>query len=62
MPERAGCVVENENTAMVPIAELGVLTTDQYATYCADAWERVEAGEISVDDLSDLLFGPDPTI
>lgn len=51
---------EQTNTAMIPMSEMGHLDTNQYADYCADLWERVESGEISVDDASDLMFGPEP--
>lgn len=53
---------QGSNTAMRPIADLGTLSMEQFSDYCADLWERVEAGDLSIDQASDLMFGPEPTI
>lgn len=50
---------------LVPLPEIeavcGHLSTDQYIDYCADVYERVEADELSEEEATELLFGPDPT-
>lgn len=50
----------NMSTAMVPLSELGSLNLDQYSDYCVDLWERVEAGDITIDQAADLMFGKEP--
>ena len=52
----------SDNQAMVPLSELGTLSVEEYADYCADLAEHVESGEMNWEQAADLLFGVEPVV
>ena len=53
---------ERNDAALVPLSELGSLSVEDYADYCADLAEHVEAGEMNWDQAANLLFGEEPAV
>lgn len=53
--------MERTDVALVTLEHIGHVSADEYADICASLMEQVEAGEITIDDMSNVLFGPDPT-
>ena len=53
---------ENSSPSTVPMSELGSLSVEDYADYCADLAEQVEDGKINWDQAADLMFGVEPVV
>lgn len=51
-----------QGSIIAPMSEMGYLTTDQFTDYCADLWEEVEAGNMTIEQAAERMFGPEPEI